>query len=110
MEDVGNKSSGKPLDNVNIEEAKKKTSDLKVFGNGDTWKLLCKASSKEEGWMKSTKVLEVYGVGCLIQVTTEFRDKVDGKVISCAEAITFAPGLELVAKNGIRELIAFRRP
>ena len=28
-------------------------------GNGDMFKLLCKASSQKEGWMKSTKAMEI---------------------------------------------------
>jgi hypothetical protein len=63
-------------------------SDLKVFGDGDTWKLLCKASSNIEGWMKSTKVCNVVG-GCLVQVTTQQRNE-DGSY-ACAEALTFVP-------------------
>ena len=39
----------------NIEDAKKKVSDIKIVGDGDTFALLCKASSESQGWMKSTK-------------------------------------------------------
>jgi len=87
----------KPLDNTNIEEAKTKTSDLKVFGNGDLFQLIGKASSKEQGWMKSTKAM-VTGNGCVVQVTTEFRNK-DGEVIACAEALTFVPNVAVALDN-----------
>lgn len=85
--------SEKPLDVVNIEDAKSKVSDLVVFGNGDAWELLCKASSKEQGWMKSTKVMEIGKKGIMMQVTTEFR--VNGVVTSCAEAIQFLEGVRI---------------
>lgn len=85
--------SEKPLDVVNIEDAKSKVSDLVVFGNGDVWELLCKASSKEQGWMKSTKVMEIGKKGIMMQVTTEFR--VNGVVTSCAEAIQFLEGVRI---------------
>lgn len=75
------------LDNENIEQVKEQVSDVKVFGNGDLFKLVCKASSKAEGWMKSTKACEVPS-GCFVQVTTQQGDHV-------AEAVCFAPGVHI---------------
>lgn len=63
--------------------------DLVVYGNGDTFALLCKASSQEQGWMKSTKVCNVCG-GCIVQVTTQQRN-LDGSY-AVAEALTYVPG------------------
>jgi len=65
----------KALDVQNVEDAKAKVSDIKVVGNGDTFALLCKASSKSQGWMKSAKAMEVPG-GCVMQVTTQQGDNV----------------------------------
>lgn len=62
--------------------------DVKFFGNGDTFKLICKASSENEKWMKSTKAMEIEGVGCVIQVTTQQGDNI-------AEALTFVPGVKI---------------
>lgn len=76
----------KTLDNTRVEEAKNKIPDLKITGNGNMWRLLCKASSSEEGWMKSTKAMEIHGVGCLVQVTTQQGDNV-------SEALAFVPGV-----------------
>ena len=76
----------KCLHNKNIAEAKKNTRDLEVYGDGDLWVLLCKASSESKGWMKSTKVMEIPCVGCLVQVTTQQGENV-------AEAVTFIPGV-----------------
>ncbi len=78
----------KTLDVVNIEDATKKVSDIKVVGNGDLWQLLCKASSKEQGWMKSTKAMQIAS-GCVVQVTTQQGGNI-------AEAITFVPGVVIV--------------
>lgn len=83
----------KTLDNVNIEDVKKKVSDVVVFGNGDLFQLLAKASSKEQGWMKSTKAMDT-GNGCVVQVTTQQGNNV-------AEAITFVPNVSvLIDANG----------
>lgn len=89
----------KTLDNVNIEDAKQKVSDIKVFGNGDTFALLCKASSVDQGWMKSTKVCNLEN-GCIVQVTTQQKN-LDGSY-SLAEALAFVPGNNLVTgEDGI---------
>jgi hypothetical protein len=79
----------KTLHNSDISGAHKNVSDLKVFGNGDMFKLLSKASSKSEGWMKSTKAMEIPGVGCVVQVTTQQGNNV-------AEALTFVPGVRII--------------
>lgn len=81
-------STEKTLDNTTVNQAKDQVSDLKTYGNGDTFKLICKASSKAEGWMKSTKAMEIHGVGCVIQVTTQQGENV-------AEALTFVPGVRI---------------
>lgn len=88
----------KSLDVTSIEDATKKVSDIKVVGNGDMFQLLCKASSKEQGWMKSCKAMEA-GSGCVVQVTTQQGANV-------AEALTFVPGVKIVDDvNGGRKLV-----
>jgi hypothetical protein len=82
----------KALDSINTADAKKTTSDIQVHGDPDVWVLICKASSKSQGWMKSTKAMVVPG-GCLVQVSTEVRNQ-DGTV-SVAEAIAYAPGMDV---------------
>jgi hypothetical protein len=95
----------KTLDNVDIEDVKKKVKDVVVFGNGDAMQLLFKASSKEEGWMKSTKAMEIHGVGCVVQSTTQQRN-VDGSY-SLAEAMVFVPRVRITndEKNGGKMLV-----
>lgn len=88
----------KTLDNTNVAEAKTKVSDIKVFGNGDLFQLLAKASSEEQGWMKSTKAMET-PVGCVVQVTTQQRN-ID-LTYSVAEALTFVAGVRIkIDENG----------
>lgn len=82
----------KTLNNTTENQAKDQVSDLEVWGEGDKWKLISKASSKKEGWMKSTKALEIEGYGCLVQISTQQGDNV-------AEAITFVPNLQILEKE-----------
>lgn len=113
----------KTLHNSSSDTAQKNVPDLKLWGNPDTWKLICKASSSKEGWMKSTKAMEILGVGCLVQVTTQQRtagtmcalkrDENGNPILgatnglqydysevdenySLAEAITFVPGVGIL--------------
>ena len=77
--------------------------DVQIVGNGDMFQLLCKASSLSEGWMKSTKAMEVPG-GCVVQVTTQQRNH-DGSY-SVAEALTFVPGVMIAEdRDGGRRLV-----
>lgn len=85
----------KALDVSSIEDAKSKISDIKVIGDGDTFKVLCKASSEMQGWMKSTKVANLPN-GCLVQVSTQQRNP-DGSY-SLAEALTFVPDVRMDTK------------
>ena len=78
----------KTLTNTTANQAKDNVKDIQFWGNGDMFKLLCKASSKQEGWMKSTTAMEIENYGCVIQVSTQQGDQV-------AEAITFIPGIKI---------------
>ena len=83
----------KTLHNSTISGARKNVKDIKVVGDGDAFRLICKASSEDEGWMKSTKAMQIDGVGCIVQVTTQQRNN-DG-TYAIAEALTFVPNVEL---------------
>jgi hypothetical protein len=74
----------KTLGNTTASQAKDNVKDIVFWGNGDTFKLISKASSQSEGWMKSTKAMEVDGQGCVVQVTTQQGDNI-------SEAITWVP-------------------
>lgn len=79
----------KSLGNTDSNGAKKNVKDIVFWGDGDTFKLISKASSKNEGWMKSTKAMEIKGIGCVVQVTTQQGDNI-------AEALTFVPGAKII--------------
>lgn len=97
--------TSKTLHNSDISGARENVKDIKVVGNGDTFKLLCKASSESEGWMKSTKAMDT-GVGCVVQVTTQ-QQNLDGSY-SVAEALTFVPGVMIIDdENSGRKLAPF---
>ena len=91
----------KTLHNSDVSGAKKNVFDLIIYGDGDVWQLICKASSKNEGWMKSTKAMQIDYIGCLVQVTTQQGDNV-------SEALSFVPGVKIIedtVHNG-RKLVA----
>ena len=83
----------KTLHNSDASGARENVKDIHFFGDGDTFKLISKASSEAEGWMKSTKAMEVDGVGCVVQVTTQQGSSV-------AEALTFVPGVVIADIDG----------
>jgi hypothetical protein len=102
----------KPLDVTNMEQAAATNSDLGTFGNPGQWNLICKAWSKQNGWMKSTKAMEILGLGVLVQVSTEIRSSTglstDLPVI--AEALQFIPGATLKVYNGVSEIVSSKSP
>lgn len=89
----------KTLNNSDVKGAKKQVPDLELFGNGDLFQLICKASSKSEGWMKSTKAMNIAKLGCVIQCTTQQGNNI-------AEAVCFVPGSRIhEAENGYRYIV-----
>lgn len=86
----------KTLGNTTASGAKENVKDIQFWGNGDTFQLISKASSQAEGWMKSTKAMEIDGLGCVVQVTTQQRNP-DGSY-ALAEAVTFVPSAYIKAK------------
>ena len=82
----------KQLDISDDKPVEENVKDLVKYGDPHTFKLLCKASSQAEGWMKSTKVCNVPG-GCVMQVTTQ-QENPDGSY-ALAEAITFIPNVHI---------------
>jgi len=87
----------KTLENISTTSAKVNIPDIKIVGNPDCFQLLCKASSKSEGWMKSAKAYQINEIGCIIQVTTQQGDNI-------SEALCFVPGVSLLddVNNGKR--------
>jgi len=88
----------KTLHNSDISGARKNVRDIQVFGDGDLFRLISKASSRDEDWMKSTKAMQIDGVGCIVQVTTQQGSNV-------AEALTFVPGVRIEGDGENRRLV-----
>lgn len=97
--------TAKTLSVTNVAEAKVKVPDIKVVGDGDTFKVLCKASSESEGWMKSTKYLEIQGNGVVVNISTQQRNP-DGSY-SVAEAAVYCPGVKVSHESGVPKLVTF---
>ena len=98
------KDAPKSLGNTTANGAAKNVKDIVFWGDGDTFKLISKASSEAEGWMKSTKAMPIDDTGCVVQVTTQQRNP-DGSY-SIAEAVTFVPdvGILSIIKDGETEI------
>ena len=84
------KPTSKTLHNSNASGASINVKDIVFWGNGDSMQLIFKASSQSEGWMKSTKAMDV-NHGCIVQVTTQQRNPNGSYAV--AEALTFVPGV-----------------
>lgn len=93
----------KTLNNVDAQTTKANVSDVEIVGDGNLFTLLSKASSKSQGWMKSTKAMQTPN-GCVVQVTTQQKNP-DGSY-SLAEALVFVPDtrIEQDANSG-RKLV-----
>src|ERR1043166_3715098 len=89
QESAGRIGPPKTFRNIDAASAQANVPDLQIVGNGDAWRLLVKAYSERENWMKSTKAMEIAGVGCLVQVTTQQGTQV-------AEAVAFVPDVRIV--------------
>ena len=79
----------KTLKNTTTDGASKIVRDIKFWGDGDNFRLISKAWSEKEGWMKSTKAMEIPNRGVLVQVTTQQWDNV-------AEALIFIPSATII--------------
>lgn len=85
-------SNQKTFNNTTAKQAKDQVKDIEFWGDGDTFKLISKASSKSEEWMKSTKAMAIPGKGVLVQVSTQ-----QGKNV--AEALQMIDGACIVEYN-----------
>lgn len=96
----------KTLDNTTASQAADKVKDIVFWGDGDTFKLICKASSISEGWMKSTKAMEIPNIGCVVQVTTQQNNNVSESVcfVPCAKIEEILDGDKKVIA---RKLVSF---
>lgn len=92
----------KTVNVTDMQDLSNKVQDIEVFGDPGKWELLCKASSKSEGWMKSTKTMQLDN-GLLVQVSTQQGDNI-------SEAITFIPRAKVVevkrGENTLRKIVS----
>jgi len=124
----------KNLGNSPDNPTKKNVPDLVVYGIPDVFKLISKASSQKEGWMKSTKAMEIEGVGCVVQVSTQQRNETafsafekdengeclvkHGELLNeareansyvIAEALTFVPNCKILEEKNKQGKVISRR-
>lgn len=90
----------KTLGNTCANGATKNVKDIVFWGNGDLFKLISKASSQNEGWMKSTKAMQI-GTTVVVQVTTQQRNP-DGSYV-VAEALTTVENAVIMEKFKVTE-------
>jgi len=74
--------------------------DVEYIGD-DVWKLLCRESSKSEGYIRSTKVMNVE-YGCLIQVSTQQKNS-DG-TYAVAEALQYVPNIQVNSEGKLDKI------
>jgi hypothetical protein len=79
-------SKNKSLHNTTANGARKNVKDIQFWGDGDTFRLISKASSESEGWMKSTKAMPA-GNSVVVQVTTQQRGAGITRMLSKDELI-----------------------
>jgi hypothetical protein len=99
-------ATGKSLGNTDANGATKNVKDIVFWGDGETFKLISKASSQAEGWMKSTKAMQVGDAGVVVQVTTQQRNP-DGSY-AVAEALTFVPKAVIYEKKDEKGVVISR--
>jgi hypothetical protein len=87
----------KTLKNTTADQASENVPDIQFAGDRDMFKLLTKAWSKKEGWMKSTKAANVPG-GVLVQVSTQQGDHV-------AVALAFIPHAQVMNVGDSYQLV-----
>ncbi len=97
----------KTLSNTDVKGAHAQVPDLEIWGDGDMFKLLCKASSEQEGWMKSTKAMAVQGLGVVVQVTTQQENGVSSDQ-AIAEAVCFVPNANIIEKTNEEGVVVGR--
>ena len=105
--DLAEKTEGvvaKSLHNTTANGARKNVRDIVFWGDGDTFRLISKASSEAEGWMKSTKAMAA-GTNVVVQVTTQQRNP-DGSY-SVAEALTTVPNA-IIAEYMENDVVSYR--
>ena len=101
--------SEKTLGNTCTSEASVNVKDIVFWGDPDMFKLISKASSQNEGWMKSTKAMQC-GKHVVVQCETQQRNS-DGSY-SLSQSLTtvrFSVIEDILDYNGVvigREIVS----
>lgn len=101
--------SEKTLGNTCASEASVNVKDIVFWGDVDMFKLISKASSQNEGWMKSTKAMQC-GKHVVVQCETQQRNP-DGSY-SLSQSLTtvqFSVIEDILDYNGVvigREIVS----
>lgn len=97
--------SSKTLSATDAKNLKAKVPDVNHFGDPNAFKLITKSWSKDQGWMRSTKGLEIRGIGVVVNSCTQQRNP-DGSW-ALSEALSFIPGTSLIEhKNEKGEVVS----
>ena len=91
-------NSTKTLSTANVIDST--ATGTQFWGNDDTWKLISKAWNVSEGWMKSTKAMDLGFGGVALQVSSSHTNPDGSKSIT--EAITTIPDgfIKNIMKDG----------
>ena len=82
---------------------KEKVNDVEVSGNTDLFICISKSSSISGNWEKSTNVMEIKEIGCVVKVYTRYGENI-------SEGITFVPDTMLQQdSNGNYKLVKYVR-
>jgi hypothetical protein len=96
----------KTLSNSANDTVSDNVSDVVLMGvNVNNWRLLCKAYSVKEGWMKSTKALDISGDIVLVQTTTQQTNH-DGSYALTDTLIQMKGRLVESAEKGIFRVVS----
>ncbi|MDF2499304.1 MAG: hypothetical protein K0Q77_18 [Anaerosporomusa subterranea] len=90
------------LNSSTVNQASSAIRDLQLYGAANPFTLLAKASSEEQGFMKTTKVMNVPG-GCLVQTETQQRNR-DGSY-ALSQALCFVPGVRIDKDAEPRQMV-----
>jgi len=74
--------------------------DIKSWGI-DPFKLISKAYF-EKDWFKSIRAMEIYGIGCVIQTTTQITGNI-------TETLVFVPGVVIMEDKDNNDNITSRK-
>ena len=102
ISEEGDSNEERTLSNTTANQAQNQVKDIEFWGDGDAFKLISKAWSEGEKWMKSTKAMEIENRGVLVQVST-----LQGENVS--EALQWLPGIKIKEEKDADGVVISRR-